>query len=196
VVAGLALADLARGAALSRESLLEQATALEGHPDNAGPAIYGGLFLATPGGSRLTLAGTVGIALAVPEASSDTHVARARLPHEVPREVAIAQAGRAAALIQGLTRGEPALIAYGMEDLLAVPYRKDMIPGFDAAVAAGRNAGAYGVTISGAGSSLLGIGPPERAGTIASAMAGALTAAANLAVPMTPGVAMTGLVRE
>lgn len=196
VVAGLALAELGRGAELSRDTLLERAAALEGHPDNVGPAIYGGLFLASRGGGRLTLSPAVGIALAVPDASIDTHAARARLPREVPREVAIAQAARAAALIQGLTQGQPELIGYGIEDQLAVPYRKGMIPGFDAAVAAGRAAGAYGVTISGAGSALLGIGPSRLVGQVASAMAEALTAAGNRAMPMTPGVAKTGLAWE
>ena len=193
VVAGLALVDLARGAELNRDGLLERATAVEGHPDNVGPAIYGGLFLASQGGGRLTLSPAVGIALALPDASIDTHAARARLPREVAREVAIAQASRAAALILGLTQGRSDLIAYGMEDQLAVPRRKEMIPGFDAAVAAGRAAGAYGVTISGAGSALLGIGPPQLAGRVALAMAEALTRAGNPAAGLTPGVATTGL---
>lgn len=193
VVAGLALADLARGVALNRERLLERAAAEEGHPDNAGPAIYGGLFLATHRGERLTLSPAVGLALAMPDASIDTHAARARLPRDVPREVAIAQASRAAALILGLTQGRPELIAYGMEDQLAVPHRKQLIPGFDAAVAAGKGAGAYGVTISGAGSSLLAITPPRAAGPVAAVMAEALTTAGNPAKPLTPGVATTGL---
>ena len=193
VVAGLALVDLARGAELNRDGLLERATAVEGHPDNVGPAIYGGLFLASQGGGRLTQSPAVGIALAVPDVTIDTHAARARLPREVAREVAIAQASRAAALILGLTQGRSDLIAYGMEDQLAVPRRKEMIPGFDAAVAAGRAAGAYGVTISGAGSALLGIGPPQLAGRVALAMAEALTRAGNPAAGLTPGVATTGL---
>ena len=193
VVAGLALVDLARGAELNRDGLLERATAVEGHPDNVGPAIYGGLFLASQGGGRLTLSPAVGIALAVPDVTIDTHAARARLPREVAREGAIAQASRAAALILGLTQGRSDLIAYGMEDQLAVPRRKEMIPGFDAAVAAGRAAGAYGVTISGAGSALLGIGPPQLAGRVALAMAEALTRAGNPAAGLTPGVATTGL---
>jgi len=193
VVAGLALADLARRIKPNRERLLERATAIEGHPDNVGAAIYGGLFLASPGGGRLALNPAVGIALAVPEADIDTHAARARLPQEVPRDVAVNQASRAAALILGLTQGRPELIAYGMEDQLAVPCRKEMIPGFDAAVTAGRSAGAYGVTISGAGSAVLAIAPQEIVGSVASAMVEALTRARNPARAMTPTVATTGL---
>ena len=193
VVAGLALSELARGAKLDPDALLEPATAIEGHPDNVGPAIYGGLFLASPGGRGLTLSPALGVALAVPDASLDTHAARARLPRNVTRDVAVAQAGRAAALLHGLTHDRPELIAYGMDDRLAVPYRRDLIPGFDAAVSAGRAAGAHGVTISGAGSSLLGIGPSHLAAQIANAIAQALTAAGNRAAAMTPKVAMAGL---
>lgn len=193
VVAGLALADLARGTELNPDRLLERATAVEGHPDNVGPAIYGGLFLASHRGGRLTLSPALGLALAVPEASIDTHAARARLPRQVAREVAIAQASRAAALLLGLTQGRPELIACGMEDQLAVPHRKELIPGFDAAVAAGRAAGAYGVTISGAGPSLLAITPPKATAPVAAAMAEALTQAGNPANPLTPRVAESGL---
>ncbi len=105
----------------------------------------------------------------------------------------MAQAGRAAALILGLTGGQPERIAYGLEDHLAVPYRKDLIPGFDSAVAAGKAAGAYGVTISGAGSALLGIGPPARMSRVAAAMANALTQAGSPATPLTPPVSTTGV---
>jgi homoserine kinase len=194
VVAGLALVELARGASLDRERLLAQASEIEGHPDNVGSALFGGLFLASRHPRRLDLAPGVAVALAVPERSLDTHSARAHLPPEVPRAVAIAQAARAAALILGLTRGDPELIAHGMDDQIAVPYRKDLIPGFEQAVAGGRAAGAYGVTISGAGSSLLGLCPPAAAAAVAGAMAKALTGAGNTARPLTPGVTESGLV--
>jgi homoserine kinase len=193
VVAGLALVELARGASLNRERLLQRGAEIEGHPDNVGPALFGGLFLASQHPSQLDIAPGIGVALAVPERSLDTHAARARLPREVPREVAIAQASRAAALILGLTRGDAALIAYGMDDRLAVPYRKDLIAGFEQAVAAGRATGAYGVTISGAGSALLALCPAAAAAAAASAMAEALTAAGNVAAALTPAVARTGL---
>jgi homoserine kinase len=196
VVAGLALADLARGTAVDRERLLERATAIEGHPDNVGPAIFGGLFLASQHPNRLNLASGVAIALAIPEGTLDTHTARERLPQAVPREVAIAQASRAAALVLGLTHGDPSLIAYGMEDQLAVPHRKSLIAGFERAVEAGTAAGAYGVTISGAGSALLALCSPDVTTAVARAMAEALTQAGNPATPLTPAVAETGLIAK
>lgn len=192
VVAGLVLADLARGVPVNRDRILERATAIEGHPDNVGPAVYGGLFLASRPGHRLPLSPAVAVALAVPDRGIATREARARLPHEVPRDVAVQQAARAAALVLGLTQGNPDLIAYGMDDLLAVPHRRQLIAGFEEAVRAGREAGAYGVTISGAGSALLGLCPPDAAPRVAAAMADALRRAGNPSQPLTPAVAAGG----
>ncbi|HWP38596.1 MAG TPA: homoserine kinase [Gemmatimonadales bacterium] len=192
-VAGVALAQLARGDMLDRDAVFRHAAAAEGHPDNAGPAVYGGLFLASSPPARLTPHASLGIALAVPDAAVSTNLARARLPADVPRDTAVGQSARAAALILGLTQGDGDLIRFGMEDLIAVPRRQGLIPGFDAAVSAGNAAGAYGVTISGAGSALLALAPRERAAAAAAAMAHALTTAGNTAIGITPAVAPTGL---
>jgi homoserine kinase len=192
-VAAVALARLARGHALDRETVFRDVAAAEGHPDNAGPAVYGGLFLASSPPARLSLHPSLGIALAVPDAPLSTNVARARLPADVGRETAVDQAARAAALVLGLTRGDGDLLRFGMQDRIAVPRRQDLIPGFDAAVRAGCSAGAYGVTISGAGSALLAIAPRECAAVAAAAMAHALTAAGNPASGMSPAAATTGM---
>ncbi|MBI3981657.1 MAG: homoserine kinase [Gemmatimonadetes bacterium] len=192
-VAGFALAQLVQRGGLDRDAVFRDAAAAEGHPDNAGPAVYGGLFLASEPPSRLGPHPSLGIALAVPDTPLSTSAARARLPRDVSRDTAIGQAARAAALVLGLTQGDGDLIRFGTEDLIAVPMRRDLIVGYDAAVEAGCAAGAYGVTISGAGSALLAIAALERAAPVARAMAGALTGAGNPANAMTPGVSELGL---
>ena len=189
----LALVQLAAGRGIDRDAVFREATRVEGHPDNAGPAVYGGLFLASVPRSRLSLHPSLAVALAVPEASVSTKAARALLPATVPREVAIGQAARAAALVRGLTTGDGDLLRFGMEDLIAVPRRRELIPGFDGAVEAGRAAGAYGVTISGAGSAVLAFTGRDLARRVADEMAAALTRAGNPAVAMTPGVTEKGL---
>jgi homoserine kinase len=193
VVAGLALAELALGLQPDRDRLFVRAAGIEGHPDNAGPAIYGGLFLASRPAAHPALGAELAFAFAIPEQSVDTHQARARLPREVSREVAVAQSARAASLILGLTQGNGELIAFGMDDQLAVPHRKGLIAGFDGAVDQGRKAGAYGVTISGAGSALVAVTPRGAAKRVAAGMCRALTLAGNRAEPLTPRVAVKGL---
>lgn len=193
-VAGIALRELLGGRPPEPNAVYREAAAREGHPDNAAPAVYGGLVLAASRPRRLPFDERLGVALAVPERSVDTRAARAILPDELPRATAIAQASRAAALLLGLTQGDSELIAYGMDDRIAVPHRRQLIPGFDDAVIAGCAAGAYGVTLSGSGSTLVAVTPTERTGAAAAAMARALGAAGNPARPLSPAVVVEGLV--
>ncbi|HXV86580.1 MAG TPA: homoserine kinase [Gemmatimonadales bacterium] len=191
--AAVALGQLAGAGRLDQDAVFHDVATREGHPDNAGPAVYGGLFLASTPPARLRLHPSIAVALAVPDATVSTRAARAVLPEQVPRTAAVGQATRAAGLIRGLTEGEAHLITFGMDDWIAVPHRRAMIPGFDRAVEAGRSAGAYGVTISGAGSSLVALTGVKAAGSVARAMAEALTTAGNPARALTPAVSLRGL---
>lgn len=192
-VAGYALRQLLQSNAMDRDEVYHAAVTLEGHPDNAGAATYGGFVLAAPRPARLAFNRGLAVALAVPDTPIDTKAARRILPPTLTRDRTIQQASRAAALVLGLMNAEGDLIAFGMDDQIAVPHRKGLIVGYDAAVATGVEAGAYGVTISGSGSALLAITPAERQQTVAEAMAATLTAAGNPAEPLTPEVSERGV---
>lgn len=192
-VAGWALRQLVESNEVDRDRIYESAVAEEGHPDNAGAATFGGFVLAAPRPARLVFNNRLGVALAVPDLPIDTRAAREILPKSLPRDAAIRQTSRAAALVLGLMNAEGDLIGYGMDDQIAVPLRKKLIPGFDEAVAAGRAAGAYGVTISGSGSALVAITPTETAQDVAQAMAGVLGGPRATATPLTPDVAERGV---
>jgi homoserine kinase len=192
-VAGFAMRQLLQEKGLERDEVYESAVSLEGHPDNAGAATFGGFVLAAPRPARLAFNKGLGVALAVPETPIDTKTARGILPTDLPRAATIRQASRAAALVLGLMNAEGDLIGYGMDDQIAVPLRKGLIPGYDQAVAAGIEAGAYGVTISGSGSAVVAISATERASDVAVAMAHALAAQGNPAEPITPEVSERGV---
>ena len=193
LVAGFALSQLASGSTVDRDAVWQLTAKAEGHPDNAGPAVFGGAILAAGRPVTIPLHRGIALAFAVPQTAIGTKAARAILPETVARADAVAQASRAAALIAGLQSGDPGLIHYGMEDRLAVPYRKELIAGFDAATEAGQAAGAYGVTISGAGSTLVAITENSSAEDVAKAMAEALTRHDNPATVLTPRVTQSGL---
>lgn len=192
-VAGIAVRSLARGQVPERDRVFHEAADIEGHPDNAGPAVYGGLVLSAGRPEKLTIASNLAVALAVPERGVDTRAARAILPSDLPRDAAIAQASSAAALLLGLTTGNGDLIAFGMDDHIATPVRKSFIKGYDLAVRAGRDAGAYGVTISGSGSTLVAVAPKSAVETVARAMVDALAEAGNRAARLTPEVSAAGM---
>ena len=83
-----------------------------------------------------------------------------------------------------------------MQDQLAIPHRKKMIRGYEAAVRAGLAAGAYGVTLSGSGSTVIAITTRPRAHDIAAVLANTLTHEGNPATPMVPEVIESGLAIE
>lgn len=175
LVAGCELARAALGDPTDPHDAFAAAYAHEGHGDNAAPSAYGGLLAVVPGEkgpkvTRLDLSERIGFAYAAPAAPSSTKEARAVLPETVTHKTAVAQLGRVTALVRGLATADPELIGIGIDDALHVPFRLPRISGAEAAVAAGYEAGAWGVTISGGGSGLIAMTPPEVAANVASAM--------------------------
>ena len=175
LVAGALLADSALGLGLSRAQILEIAATIEGHPDNVAPAIHGGAVLSvhTAAGvvsSSLRIAPGIELLIAVPPFPNDTKAARAALPRSVSHPEAAVAASRAAALVQGLATADGKLLRAGLDDVLHVPYRRAQIYGYDAVANAAIAAGAYGATLSGAGSAILAIAPRERGPDVTTAL--------------------------
>jgi homoserine kinase len=179
VVGGLALGALVKNEPLNPSAVLRAARRWESHLDNVAPCLLGGLIAVAhadngePHPFPLTLAPGLAFAYAAPGLPLSTARARAALPASVPHAEATHALGRLAALIRGLETGDKALLQIGLSDSLHVPYRLPLIPGGADAVAAGMHAGAWGVTVSGAGSGLLAVVAPERSAIVAEAMADA-----------------------
>jgi homoserine kinase len=79
-------------------------------------------------------------------------------------------AGNAATLTTGMHRSDPELVGRGMEDAVVTPARAKLIDGYDAVRQAAFDAGATGVTISGAGPSVIAACDDADQRAIASAM--------------------------
>jgi len=176
IVAGLTLANHWLRSSFSPEEIFREATRLEGHPDNVAPAIFGGLTLALPLANgtvealRLALPRGLAITLAVPAIRVSTARARALLPKTLPLRRAVENTARAMALEHILLTRRYDLLAEALRDVYHVPYRARLIPGFDGVVEAGRRAGAYGVTISGSGPTMLAFHAPGRGSRVGNAM--------------------------
>jgi homoserine kinase len=197
LVAGALAADALLGLGLGAAGAAALAATEEGHPDNAAPIALGGAVLGIPAGAagrgwhfaRLDVHAEVGVAIAVPAFETSTKVMRAALPATLPYADAVATGGKAAALVRGLATADAALLAHALDDVLHVPYRRALLPGYDAVTRAAREAGAWGATISGAGSTLIALAPRARAGAVAAAMAGTWRQAGVAADGATPAIA-------
>ena len=174
-VAGAALANELLRLGLDSFGIAEVGTALEGHPDNVCPSVFGGATLAlTHAGkvivSPLDVHPSLAFVFAVPEFVLETRRAREALPNVVPHVTAVQAAAKGAALVRGLATADEAMLAAAMDDVLHVPHRRRLVRGFDAVSAAAMEAGAIGATLSGAGSSMLAIARAEHAEAVGAAM--------------------------
>ncbi|WP_347041746.1 homoserine kinase [Brachybacterium nesterenkovii] len=162
VVAGLLLARglLADPEALDDQAVLDLATEMEGHPDNAAPAITGGVTVSwTTNGSARTAVlgvpddGTINPVVLSPATELSTARARSLLPETVPHADAAFTAGRAALLIHALTK-DPSLLMEATEERLHQAQRAPGMPESVELVRVLRQEG-YPATISGAGPTVL-----------------------------------------
>lgn len=149
---------------LPRATLLEWASALEGHPDNVAPALLGGLTLAVANGGLHVQPLEVAewqVVIVLPAFDLPTKQARAVLPAQLSRQDAIFNASHLALLVGALHNGDFARLRLAMQDRLHQPYRLPLIPGMAEAFAAVQKEG-VAVALSGAGPSLIALVMGER----------------------------------
>jgi homoserine kinase len=178
IVAGLVAANAWYGSPLDTEALLSIATQIEGHPDNVGPALYGGVTAAFTQDNAtrcLVLTRDVKMALivAIPDFKLSTAEARRALPAQYGRSEVIENLASVTILTTVMVTGAVEWLPYGLHDRIHQPYRLPLIKGADAVIQAARAAGAWGAVISGAGPTLLAMAPPAVADEVAAAMTGA-----------------------
>ena len=120
--------------------------------------------------------------MAIPETRVPTADARRILPPTLPHAVAPRTVSRLVGLLHTLASGDEDRLASFLFDEVHVPFRRRLAPGMEDAMAAGRQAGAAGVTISGHGPGLVALTTAgDAAKAIADAMAGAFRSAGQLA---------------
>ena len=163
VVAGIMGAAALTGHTVTREELVAIATAVEGHPDNVAPAILGAAVCSfTPEGElprclRYEVSKRLRFITIIPPYEVHTSDARKVVPQEVPLSTAVWQMGRIAGLTRGLEMGDLDLIAASNDDRLQEPYRRALIPDYDAIRETCLTGGAKTMWISGSGSTLMAV---------------------------------------
>lgn len=155
-VAGVALADAVLDLRMERTEVLEVAAELEGHPDNAAAAVFGGFTMVVDQRvvARFDPDPDLRPVLLVPETLRlSTEQAREVLPAIVARPDAVANAGHAALTAVALLH-EPGLLFAAMRDRLHEEVRLGLVP---EALALFESVRAQGlpVCVSGSGPTLL-----------------------------------------
>ncbi len=140
---------------LEREELFMICSELEGHPDNAAPAEFGG-FTVAGGDSCLAfpVEGRLKFVLLIPDFEISTPEARKVLPAELSHKLAVTSAANAARITAAFASGQYEALEGCFEDHLHQPFREPLIPFLSKVIEAGVDAGAIGGFLSGSGSTI------------------------------------------
>lgn len=159
-IAGLMAGQYIHKGSYDKKELLKLSTDLEGHPDNVAPAILGGLVLSSGNEAEIVTVSlpchkNIHTFLMIPDFELRTEEARAVLPEFIEHGQAVKQLASFGFLLQGLACGNPELLKQGNADFLHEPYRRKLIPDYDAIEKIALECGCSAVSLSGAGPSLL-----------------------------------------
>jgi len=157
------------GEMISYAGIGEKASAGTAHYDNVAASQAGGFVIVQPSvkfNGRRNIVSRMGfeppedlaICIAVPQIKTQkkkTKVSRSVIPKTVKLSDSITNLANAANMVVGFLEGYPDLIGEFCDDVIIEPARKHMIPGYDSVKKNALRAGALGVTISGAGPSVI-----------------------------------------
>lgn len=176
--------------------ILNAAAAVEGHPDNVSPAVYGGFCASivkdSKGGMNLSGAGVPRLGGARPGLASvvclrsevaetwrfhalippfelSTEAARAALPANLSRGDTVFNLGRAALVALAFEKKDASALAAACEDRVHQPYRKGLIADYDEVMGACRRSGAAAAWLSGAGPTIMAFEETQRKNAAAGA---------------------------
>ena len=143
------------GRPLQRQQVFEICSELEGHPDNAAPAAYGGFNVVRAGQRQtFTVSAQLHFVLLVPDFEIATAHARRVLPPRVDRLHAVENCRNACAITAAFASREYEKLHGAFVDRLHQPFRKKLIPFLDHVISAAESAGALGAFLSGSGSTI------------------------------------------
>ncbi|XEC93165.1 homoserine kinase [Paenibacillus tarimensis] len=160
IVGALVAANAIAGNPLSEQRLFDLATELEGHPDNVGASLFGGIVVAAWDGDRadyirLEPHSDLEVLVAIPRFQLSTEKARNALPKQYSMEDTVYNVSRSSLLVAAFASGNLAMIRNGMQDRMHQPYRAALIPGMEIILKNAPAYGALGAALSGAGPTLL-----------------------------------------
>ncbi len=162
--AAAVLARLQQGddPATAREAAFRLVTELEGHADNAAPAVFGGVQLVADDEPMSLGVGLPGHLLVwVPELVTSTDGSRRTLSPTVLRSDAVFNLSRVALLTTALLRDDASLLRRATEDRLHQPQRLAECTPARLAIEAAFDHGAAGAWLSGSGPSVAVVVPRE-----------------------------------
>jgi len=138
--------------------IYEIVASVEGHGDNAAPAVWGGLMaVGSHGPRRLKMSSELIPVVGVPDARLSTRRAREVVPSTIPLAAATRNVSRAVMLVEALRTGDPKAFSAAAGDEFHEQSRGPLSPVTGEMIVAARSVGALHASWSGAGPTALAI---------------------------------------
>jgi homoserine kinase len=174
-VAGVLAANEMTGRPLDESACLSIASELEGHGDNACPALFGGVQVCIESGGHYQHVACrypsgLAMAILVPDQSMPTKEARKALPDSYSKADTVHNIGRVALFVAALGAGRLDLLDAATDDRIHQHQRASMFPPMFDIFAAAKGAGAHAAWLSGAGSSIAALCDEAHVRDVAAAM--------------------------
>lgn len=136
----------------AKQSILRRASELEGHPDNAGASLFGGVVASVEGlAVRVPTPLDPAIIVWVPQQKTSTKESRTKLPQTVPFADAVFNVGHTALLVAAIAAGDIDALSVATRDRLHQDSRLANAPDSKVALKAALDAGAWCGWLSGSG---------------------------------------------
>ena len=156
IVGGMLCANVISGRKLNYNEIANLASHMEGHPDNVGPAMYGGFCVSLMEDDKTIIKSikvnpNIRFALMIPNYFVSTRQSREALPHHVSFSDAVYNISHASMLQAAFVSGDTKCLKYGVKDKLHQPYRKGIVEGIDEIFNTSYELGSCATYLSGSG---------------------------------------------
>lgn len=162
IIGGMLAANIISGRQLTYEQIIHLAARLEGHPDNVGPAMYGGFCVSLTEGERTIVKSTklkshIKFAVIIPDFFVATKKSRGVLPEKVDFKDAVFNISHASMLQAAMLTGDMKALEIGVRDKLHQQYRKAYVDGMDDIFEKTYTLGSHATYLSGSGPTILAV---------------------------------------
>lgn len=162
IIGGMLAANIISGRQLSYSDIIHLAAEMEGHPDNVGPALYGGFCISLTDGDTTIVRSkkinpNIKFAVMIPDYFVATRKSRGVLPEEVPFRDAAFNISHALLFREALASGDIKPLRIGVKDRLHQQYRKNYIDEMDKIFEKTYELGSCATYLSGSGPTILSV---------------------------------------
>lgn len=162
IIGGMLAANIISGRPLSYKEIVHLAAKMEGHPDNVGPALFGGFCVSLTEGDRtivksVKLENNIKFAVVVPDFFVATRKSRGALPERVDFRDAVYNIGHATMFHAAMISGDMETLRTAVGDKMHQQYRKNYIEGMENIFEKTYSLGSHATYLSGSGPAIVSV---------------------------------------